>query len=300
MPAPRLSVCIPAFKADRYLEATLDSLRGQTFRDWEVILVEDGSHDRAEELFRTFAARIDQPARFMRHERNQGLPATRNTAIAEARGEWIVLLDSDDLWHPDHLAQLVACAGHQPDAELVHAGSLLFDSDSGRELEVRAPSAAVVAGFPLSLFVGEYIIQPSSVMLRKSLWARVGGFNPAFRYVEDREMWMRCARAGAVFAFTGGPTCLYRKHAAALSTHSAPMAEAAAAVFDQHLDWTAIPADLRRARAAAEWAAAGRLRQRTSPRLAAAHFTRACRIQWQAGWWLRGLACRLLGVVRHD
>ena len=298
MPAPRLSICIPAFKADRYLPATLEALGAQTFSDWEVILVEDGSRDQAEELFRTFASRLRQPAHFIRHERNQGLPATRNTAILNARGEWIVLLDSDDLWQPDHLAQLVACADRHPHADLVHAGSVLFDSETGRELEVRAPSPAVTAAFPLSLFVGDYIIQPSSVMLRRRLWERVGGFNPAFRYVEDREMWLRCARAGAAFAFTGGNTCLYRKHGAALSTHSAPMAEAAAAVFDQHLDWSAIPAELRRERAAGEWAAAGRLRQRTAPRTAAGHFARACRIQWRADWWLRGLACRLLGFVR--
>jgi GT2 family glycosyltransferase len=298
MPGPHLSICIPAFKAERYLPATLDTVVAQTYPDWEVILVEDGSQDRAEEMFRAFASAVRQPTRFIRHEVNQGLPATRNTAIRAARADWIVLLDSDDLWRPDHLAHLVACAARQPEAELIHAGSVLFDSESGRELEVRAPSAAVAGGFPLSLFQGDYIIQPSSVMLRKSLWSRVGGFNPSFRYVEDREMWLRCARAGAPFAHTGENTCLYRKHATALSTHSAAMAEAAAAVFDQHLDWSAIPADLRRDRAAGEWAAAGRLRQRTAPRTAAAHFARACRIRWRADWWLRGLACRLIGLSR--
>lgn len=294
MAPPFLSLCIPAFKAERYLPETLGSLRAQSFTDWEVILVEDGSHDAVEAQFKTFAAGGPQSARFVRHEQNQGLPATRNTAITLARAEWIVLLDSDDLWHRDHLADLVRTAADQPGAELVHSGSLLFDSETRRELEVRAPGAETRAAFPSSLFHGDYIIQPSSVMLRKSLWTRVGGFNPAFRYVEDREMWLRCARAGATFAFTGGNTCLYRKHATALSTHSAAMAEAAAAVFDQHLDWTAIPAADRRDRAAAEWAAAGRLRQRTQPAVAARHFAHACRIHWRAAWWFRALACRIL------
>lgn len=298
MTAPHLSICLPAYRAERYIAATLESLRRQTFTDWEVILVEDGSRDQTEDLFTVFSAQITQSARFLRHETNRGLPATRNTAVGLARAPWIVLLDSDDLWQPDHLATLIRTAAAHPAAELIHAGSVLFDSDSGRELEIRAPSEAVRAHFPASLFAGDYIIQPSSVMLKRSLWARVGGFNPAFRYVEDREMWLRCARAGAAFAFTGGNTCRYRKHAAALSTHSAAMAEAAAAVFEQHLDWTAIPAADRRGRAAAEWAAAGRLRQRTEPAVAARHFQHACRIRWRSAWWFRALACRAYALCK--
>src|SRR5688572_8905711 len=144
---------MPAYKADRYLEPTLASIRAQTFADWELIVVEDGSHDQAEELVATFAASVSQNVRFLRHEKNQGLPATRNTGIALAQAEWVVLLDSDDLWTPDHLAELLACASRSPDAELVHAGSVLFDSDSGRELEVRAPTPEIVASYPLSLFL---------------------------------------------------------------------------------------------------------------------------------------------------
>lgn len=298
MTTPQLSICIPAYRAERYLAATLDSLRAQTFADWEAILVEDGSHDRAEELFRAFAAPGPQATRFLRHDTNRGLPATRNTAVGLARAPWIVLLDSDDLWSPDHLAGLVRTAAARPEAELVHAGSVLFDSESGREQEVRAPSATVLGNFPRSLFAGDYIIQPSSVMLRRSLWARVGGFNPAFRYVEDREMWLRCARAGATFAFTGENTCRYRKHATALSTHSAAMAEAAAAVFEQHLDWAAIPAADRVRRTSAEWAAAGRLRQRSDPAAASRHFQHACRLRWRTSWWLRALACRAYALCK--
>jgi hypothetical protein len=190
----------------------------------------------------------------------------------------------------------VACARVHPKAELVHSGSVLFDSDSGKELELRAPTPQVLAEFPLSLFKGDYIIQPSSVMLTKGLWARAGKFDPAFRYVEDRDMWLRCARAGGQFAFTGKNSCLYRKHGTALSTHSAAMAEASAAVFDKHLDWELIPKDLRRDLAAGTWVSAGRLRQRNQPEVARRHFRRACQIKWEAGTWLRAQACRILAL----
>jgi glycosyltransferase involved in cell wall biosynthesis len=270
----------------------------QSFTDWELVLVEDGSRDRTEELVQAFAKNVRQPVRFLRHEKNQGLPATRNTGIALARSEWIVLLDSDDLWTPDHLADLVECARRNPSASLVHSGSVLFDSDSGRELELRAPSPAITASYPLSLFLGSYIVQPSSVMLKKSLWSKVGGFDPAFRYVEDREMWMRCARAGAVFAFTGRNTCRYRKHATALTTHAGPMAIAAAQVYDKAADWDAIPGPLRRAHAAAGWTAAGRIVLRENPRAARRYFSHALRHRASPTLIAYWSAAALLGLVR--
>lgn len=293
-----VSICIPAYHARRYLGETLACVREQQFTDWELIVTEDGSDDGTAQLVRDFAASVAQPVRYERHEKNLGLPATRNTGIASARAAWIALLDSDDLWMPEHLGALIETAKRQPTADLIHAGSILFDSDSGRELERRAPSPEMVAMFPLSLFDRRYVIQPASVMFKKSLWQQIGGFNPAFRYVEDREMWLRCARAGAVFAYTGRETCRYRKHQAALSAHAAEMAEASAEVFDQHLDWEALPTDLRHRLSAETWAAAGKLRQRRDPLTAARHFRRACARQWRCEWQVRAFAFGLLGKLR--
>lgn len=296
--SPLLSICIPAYRADRYLAATLDSVRAQTYPHWELLVVEDGSSDLTARIVAEFATTVTQPVRYLRHAENCGLPATRNTGIAAARGDWIALLDSDDLWTPGHLGSLVAIAVRDQ-ADLIHAGSLLFQSETGKLLSVRAPTPDMVAAFPRSLFVGSYIIQPASVLLRKTLWTRVGGFDPAFRYVEDRDMWLRCARAGARFTYSGGETCRYRKHAAALSTHAAAMAEAAAAVFDKHLDWPAIPAQLRHRHAAETWAAAGKLRQRDDPWRARQHFQRACATEWRLGWWLRAAACAVVATCRR-
>ena len=289
MTAPLISICIPSYNALRYLPATLASVRTQTFTDWELVVTEDGSAQDIAPLVREFAAQGTQHVSYHRQEKNQGLPATRNTGIAAARGTWIALLDCDDLWTPGHLAGLVSCARKRPDADFVHAGSVLFESDTGREVEVRAPSPAVVRAYPVSLYVGDYAVQPSSVLLKKTLWARVGGFNPACRYVEDREMWLRCARAGAVFAYTGGNSCLYRKHANAMSTHAGPMALACADILVQHLDWSAIDPALRRRLTAEALISAGRIPLRTAPRLARACFARAWRIRptpRTAAYWL--------------
>lgn len=295
MSAPLVSICVPAYNAERFLAETLGSVRAQTCPDWELVVTEDGSRDRTAAIVHEFAASVPQPVRYTRHEPNRGLPATRNAGIEAARADWIALLDADDLWTPDHLATCLAAA-EATGADFVHGGSMLFDSDTGRDLKVRAPSPEAVASFPLSLFRNRYVVQPASVLLHRRLWERAGRFDPEFRYVEDRDMWLRCARAGGRFAYTGRDTCRYRKHAAALSTHAAPMAEAAARALDKHLDWEAIPEGLRRDQCAAAWANAARLRWRTQPALAAAHFRRACGIRWDLRWWLHGRLCAVLAL----
>jgi glycosyltransferase involved in cell wall biosynthesis len=278
MSSPAVSICIPAFKAERYLLETLASVRTQTFADWEIVVTEDGSRDRTEEIVLEFAKTVVQSVRYHRHDPNQGLPATRNHGISTAEAPWIALLDSDDLWTPDHLREVMAIAA-KGEADLIHSGSQLFDSDTGRDLEKRFPSPEEIATFPRSLYVSHYTIQPSSVLLRRDLWNRLGGFNPDFRYVEDREMWLRCARGGGRFAYTGTITCRYRKHASALSKHAAAMAIAAAKVCEQHVDWTELPLDLRRRETAGAWVAAGRILLRDRPKEAASYFGRAYRFR---------------------
>lgn len=293
---PLVSICIPSYNAEKYLAAALESVRRQTFTEWELIVTEDGSRDGAERIVREFAATVSQPVRYMRHEVNLGLPATRNSAIRASQGELIALLDADDLWEPDHLEKTVAKLDAEK-SELAHSGSILFDSDTGQELELRAPSPEAIADFPRSLFEGKYIIQPSSVVLRKKLWERVGGFDPSFRYVEDRDMWLRCARVGGRFDYTGAATCRYRKHGAALSTHSAAMAVACARVFDKHLGWMAIPLYTRVHSAAGAWIAAARIAQREHPVEAAEFLERAWKIHPRFSIRLWALGLRLYAWV---
>jgi glycosyltransferase involved in cell wall biosynthesis len=299
MADPLVSICIPAYKADRFIGETLESVRAQTFADWEIIVVEDGSHDGTEGIVRAFARSVTQPVTFLRHEANQGLPGTRNTAIAHARGEWIALIDSDDLWTPDHLTNALAEA-RRSNADLIHTGVIMFDSDTGADLETRAPSTAARNAFPRSLFLGDYIIQPSSVLLRRDTCRRVGGFNPRSRYVEDRELWLRLVRAGARVSYADGLTCRYRQHAGAMTRNAAAMAVGIAEVFESNVDWDAVPSELRRERAASAWLSAGRLVMRQNPGEARQHFSRALRhrrgsAQLLAYW----SAAALLGIFKR-
>lgn len=275
---PLVSICIPAYQAERYLPETLASVRAQTFTEWELIVIEDGSCDRTEQIVSDFAWTVNQPVFFDRHMPNRGLSATRNTCISHASAPWVALLDADDIWTPGHLAGVVDKA-ENTNADLIHSGVMLFASDSLRDVEVRAPSREAIAEFPKSLFRGDYAIQPSSVLLRRRTCQEIGGFDPRCRYVEDRDFWLRLVRAGAQVAFVGELTCRYRQHGDAMSRNIAEMALGAAEVFERNIDWPAVPISLRRHCAAEGWCSAGRLVLRRDPRLALSYFTRALRHQ---------------------
>jgi glycosyltransferase involved in cell wall biosynthesis len=300
MESPLVSICIPAFKAGAFIGETLESIRTQTFTDWELLVVEDGSHDKTEEIVRTFAATVTQPVHFQRHAVNQGLPATRNTAIKSARGHWVALIDSDDLWTPHHLEHAVARA-RETNAELVHTGVIMFDSDTGKDVELRVPTAETLAQFPLSLFKGEYVIQPSSTLIRRDSLNQVGGFDPTCRYVEDRELWLRLVRAGARVSYADSLTCRYRQHGGAMTRNAPAMAVGVAEVFERNVDWSLIPARLRREITAEAWLSAARLILRANPALARAHLSRARRHRPLAPRLLAYLgAATLLGLVKKS
>jgi glycosyltransferase involved in cell wall biosynthesis len=222
VPSPLVSICIPAYKAERFLAETLDSVRTQTFADWEVIVTEDGSRDRTEEIVRTFAGTVSQSVRYTRHDPNRGLPATRNAGLAEARGAWLALLDSDDLWQPDHLARCLAAAP-ATGAALVFGGSSVFDSDSGAELNRREPPADPDAALPGALHDGKLVIQPAAAMFNRAAFAAVGGFDPRFPICNDLDYWLRCCRAGVALVYNGAVTLRYRKHPGAMSNKSAAL-----------------------------------------------------------------------------
>ena len=230
MTAPRVSICIPAYRAERFLAATLDSVRAQTFADWELIVTEDGSRDSTASIVAAFAGSVSQPVRYTRHDPNRGLPATRNAGLALARGEWLALLDADDLWNPDHLARCLAVSPTAGPA-LVFGGSSVFDSDTGVEVRRREPPADRLHDLTGALFDGRAVIQPAAAVFNRSAYALVGGFNPRFAICNDIDYWLRCARAGVALRYNGAITLRYRKHPGAMSNQSATLITEYARVY---------------------------------------------------------------------
>lgn len=274
---PLLSICLPAYRAERFLTETLESVRAQTFADWELIVTEDGSRDRTEEIVRSFAASVHQPVNYNRHEVNRGLPATRNTGLAAARGDWVAFLDADDLWQPDHLARCLAAAPASGPA-LVFGGSSVFDSATGAEVNRREMPADLRGGLPGALFDGRLVIQPAAVVINRSALALVGGFDPRFPICNDFDYWLRCCRAGVALAYNGALTLRYRKHPGAMSNKSAALiAETAEVLLANARSFPGrSPRDARRA-ARRRFLDAARIVRATSAAAAARLLLRAAR-----------------------
>ena len=225
MSAPRVTALVPLYNTRAYIEQALDSALAQRYRDFEVVVVDDGSTDGSSEIAQRFAARWPSRVRVVQQP-NAGLPAARNTAIYAARGEYFALLDADDAWHPDHLAQAMAAFDADPDLGLVHANIRRVDS-GGRELgiPVRHWKHCPDAYRALALRE-EHVSCPTAVFSREAV-REVGGFDPQFTHLgcEDRDLWLRIAERFRL-RYLDHVGADYRVHAGSMSRDRDRMARA--------------------------------------------------------------------------
>jgi len=210
---PLVTVLIPTFNYAHYLPDSVASVAEQTFRDFEVVVVDDGSVDDTAAV----VAGLRCPnLRYVRHEQNRGLPAARNSGLAIARGRYVALLDADDAMKPSNLARKVEVLERHRDVALVHGPVEPMD-EQGRPLgrtrangngEVRIENL-----FPRILHGNT--IACSSVLARKDAIDEVGAFDPRLRYAEDWDLWVRLSH-GFEFAYLPEPLVRYRIHVASM------------------------------------------------------------------------------------
>ncbi len=122
---PRVSVVISFLNAERFLRETMESVFAQTCQSWELLLIDDGSTDASVGISRDYAARFPEKVRYFDHEdhRNRGLTASRNVGIHHARGEFIAVLDSDDVWLPSKLEEQLNILDSHPEVAMVCGAS---------------------------------------------------------------------------------------------------------------------------------------------------------------------------------
>ncbi len=196
--SPRISVIIPYYNTASLIANCLDSVFAQTFSDFEVIVVNDGSPDTAqlEQVLEPYRGRIV----YIRQE-NKGAAGARNTAIAKARGEFLAFLDSDDSWFPDHLASQMQLFQADLTRDLVYADAeLIRDSGHPKTFMEKCPSEGS-ATFE-ALVVESCQIPISTVVARKSAIVKAGSFDEKLRRCDDYDMWLRTAFYGAKIAYS--------------------------------------------------------------------------------------------------
>jgi glycosyltransferase involved in cell wall biosynthesis len=216
----RVSVCIPTFNAAKYLRECIESVLAQTYRDFELLISDDGSTDHTCEI----AASIRDPRiRVCRLDRNMGMPYNFNNAVNLSRGTYIKLLCYDDLLDPTSLEKQVDLLDRRPEVVMVTSG-LHYMDEAGRALrrvsyfsrETVASEVEIIAG---TLVYGNVVGSPSAVLIRRESLLRAGPFSEEFPQVMDVEMWLRLAALGPV-GYIPEPLCSYRLHPEAMTvTH---------------------------------------------------------------------------------
>lgn len=269
----KISVLIPAYHAARFLPKALESVRAQEHPDWELIVVEDGSHDGTEEIVRAFASTETRRVEYANLGENRGVSAARNRLLELARGEALAFLDADDWWTPQHLSNVAAA--FESGAEVAIARLQICELEPFRLQETYAPSVDFFAEPVRGLFARSEIMTSSSVALRQSLAERVGRFDENFSVGEDRDFWLRCALVGARFADSGEVSCYYAKHGASAMVRTLVWAQQDVAFYEKHAALTAVPKSLRAERLAEALSNHARLLRHAEPRRSAAMLWRA-------------------------
>ena len=191
---PLVSVIIPAYKVACFIRETLDSVLAQTFSDYEIILINDGSPDTPElesqiEIYRHLITYIEQP--------NLGAGAARNAGLRVARGEFVAFLDGDDRWLPEFLEAQLALINRDGCFDLVYADAVNLHGtklENTTNMDLNPSSGEVTAE---SLISATCNVITSSVVARRDLLVQTGLFDESFPNSQDFDLWLRLAKRGA-------------------------------------------------------------------------------------------------------
>jgi glycosyltransferase involved in cell wall biosynthesis len=192
----RVSIVMPFLNLERYLQESIESVLAQTFSSWELLLIDDGSTDSSSGIAREYAAAFPERIRYLTHENhvNRGASASRNLGFAHAAGDYIALLDGDDVWMPHKLQEQVALLDATPEAGALYGETLLWYSWTGNAEDRRRDRIQPLGVRPDRLLMPPELLvlslrgkaplpSCSSIIMRRAAVAATGGFEEEFRRV---------------------------------------------------------------------------------------------------------------------
>jgi len=219
-PSPRVAVVMPAFNAASFIGEAIASVREQTFADWELLVVDDGSTDGTASVVAEWSAR-DARIRLLQQP-NGGQGNARNNAIRATSAPWIAFLDADDLWESEKLASQWKALEEQP-SDVIFSDGHIFSEGKAAPPATFGTLRGMWSGegfLPMSLEINRVPIL--SALISKAAIEEVGGFDERreVQTCEDYDLWLRLARSGA--SFQGMPDVLvrYRRHSGAMTVGS--------------------------------------------------------------------------------
>ena len=186
-----ISVVIPTYNRVTFLKAAIDSVLAQTFRGFELIVVDDGSTDGTPKLLSSYGYKIR-----VIPQANQGPSAARNRGIEAAKGKWIAFLDSDDVWKPDKLKKQAQFITDHPDTKICQTEEVWIRN--GKRVNPRKKHE-MHSGWIYEKCLPLCIVSPSSVMIHQEVFEKVGLFDETMPACEDYDLWLRIAPHYPVF-----------------------------------------------------------------------------------------------------
>lgn len=216
---PTVSIVTPTYNRGRFIPRLVKNVFSQTYQDFELVIVDDGSTDNTKELVDQQSAEHPGRIRYV-HQPNQGSGSARNTGIKHARGRYVAFLDSDDEWLPDYLVKTIGVlekGGYQ--WTVTGAKRIDIDKD-GRELDTKLIKCNLQEfsyffkrelSVYEALLTGNVVGETSRIVVLKQALLDVGGFRHHLRLSQDYELWLRLAKNNYKLFITDEPLVLYRK-----------------------------------------------------------------------------------------
>lgn len=223
---PTLSVIVPAYNAEKTILETIQSIQAQTFSDFELIVIDDGSTDRTVERLN----QIHDPRIKVFSYENGGLPVARNRGIQRATGEFISFIDADDLWKPDKLEAQLKALRDYPEAGVAYSWTAFIDENSNF-LYAWEPLYWQGDVYP-KLLIRNFISSGSNILVRKQFIQAAGEFDPQLKSVEDWDYYLRLA-ALCPFAVVPDYQILYRRSAQSMTSKVDVMEQANLTVIER-------------------------------------------------------------------
>lgn len=217
MSHPLVSVIIPTYKRTDFLKLTLESIASQSFQDFEVLVIDDGTPTDSNEVL---CEKFDK-VKYIKIENSGGPAKPRNIGIREAKGKYIAFVDDDDLWMPTKLEKQVAILENNPDFGLVHCCCQTIDEKgiTTNEIIGRPGSLNVKHGDVSMRMIGNWTLMMPTPIVRKKVLDQVGFFNEQMPSAgEDVEYWTRCSFV-TKFYYLDDSLALYRRHSNNISAN---------------------------------------------------------------------------------
>jgi glycosyltransferase involved in cell wall biosynthesis len=241
-PTPLVSVVIPAFNAVGVIEQTLQSVQAQTFENFEVIIVDDGSTDNTAAIVQRFCSM--DPRFVLMTQPHSGVSVARNMAIAHAHGEFIAFLDADDVWLPEKLARQIELFRDYPRVNFTFTNFYMWNGERDLSLWYRndRPLPDGDMGHKIVFSVSRACAASmSTAMVRREIFYTIGLFDPDLMIGEDWDLWLRLAEHGLWVRGTREPLARYRRWSGCISNQKLKTVEANVRVLEKNLHATRRP-----------------------------------------------------------